>query len=69
MKLTNQFVSTETNKTAATVVKLSEHLLGHGHIVWMGNFYNSPQVAWFMKYKIKQAVLELYVLTGRMLLL
>jgi hypothetical protein len=55
----NQFMTAETNKTAVIVVKLSDHLLGHGHIVWMDNFYNSPELAQFMKYKIKQTVLEL----------
>jgi hypothetical protein len=29
----NQFVTTETNKTATIVVTLLEHLLGHGHSV------------------------------------
>jgi hypothetical protein len=33
MKLTNKFVTGETNKTAAAVVILSEHLLGCGHTV------------------------------------
>jgi hypothetical protein len=26
------------------VIKLLEHLLGHGHAVWMGNFYKSPEL-------------------------
>jgi hypothetical protein len=56
------------DKTAAIVVKLSENLLGHGHIVWMDNIYNSPDLVWFISPK-KQAVLELYVLTGKMSLL
>jgi hypothetical protein len=29
----NQSVAADSNKTAATVVKLSENLLGHGHSV------------------------------------
>jgi hypothetical protein len=59
MELMNQFTTAETNKTAEIVVKLSDHLLGHGHTVWMDNFYNSPELAQFMKYKIKQTVLQL----------
>jgi hypothetical protein len=35
-----QCVTAKTNKTATNVVKLSEHL-GHGHTVWIDNFYNS----------------------------
>jgi hypothetical protein len=68
MELGNQFASTETNKTATIVVKLTENLLGHGHTVWMDNFYNSPELAQFLKSK-KQTVLELYVITGKMPLL
>jgi hypothetical protein len=56
MKLANQFVSSETNKTAAIVVKLTENLLGRGHTVWMDNFYNSPELARFLKSKKKQTV-------------
>jgi hypothetical protein len=44
MELANQFIGAETNKTAAIVVKLAENLLGHGHAVWMDNFYNSPEL-------------------------
>jgi hypothetical protein len=51
MELANQFVSAETNKTAAIVVKLTENLLGRGHTVWMDIFYNSPELAWFLKSK------------------
>jgi hypothetical protein len=45
MELANQFVSAETNKTAAIVVKLRQNLLGRGRTVWMDNFYNSPELA------------------------
>jgi hypothetical protein len=38
MELANQFVSAETNKTAAIVVKLTENLLGRGHTVRMDLF-------------------------------
>jgi hypothetical protein len=37
---TNQFVTAGTNKTAAIIVKLSEHLLDHGYTVWIDNFHN-----------------------------
>jgi hypothetical protein len=47
MELANQFVSAETNETAAIIVKLTENLLGRGHTVWMNNFYNSPDLARF----------------------
>jgi hypothetical protein len=49
MELANQFVSAETNKTTAIVVKLTENLLGCGHTVWMDNFHNSPELARFLK--------------------
>ena len=51
MELTNQYVTAETNKTAAIVVTLLENLLGRGHTVWMDNFYNSPDLARFLKSK------------------
>jgi hypothetical protein len=35
MELTNLCVAAETNKTAAIVIKLLEHLIGHGYTVWM----------------------------------
>jgi hypothetical protein len=50
MELANQFVSAETNKTEAIVVKLTENLLGRGHR-WMDNFYNSLELARFLKSK------------------
>jgi hypothetical protein len=64
MDLTNQFMTTET----AIVVKLLENLLGRGHTVWMDNFYNSPDLARYVKSK-NQTVLVLYVITGKMSLL
>jgi hypothetical protein len=51
MELANQFVSAETNKTTAVVVKLTENLLGRGHTVRMDSFYNSPELARFLKSK------------------
>jgi hypothetical protein len=47
MELTDQFVTEETNKTAVTVLKLSENLLGCGHKLCMDNFYNSPELPRF----------------------
>jgi hypothetical protein len=41
MVLMSQFVTAETNKTAEIVVKLLEHLLGHGHTVWMDSWLGS----------------------------
>jgi hypothetical protein len=38
MDLTNKFMTPETSKTAAIVVKLVQNLLGHGHTVWMDSF-------------------------------
>jgi predicted amidophosphoribosyltransferase len=35
----------ETPKTAAVVMKVPDTLLSHGHILWMVNFYNSPELA------------------------
>jgi hypothetical protein len=46
-----QSVTAKTNKTAATVVKPLEHLLGSRHTVWMDSFYNSPELVKFMKSK------------------
>jgi hypothetical protein len=54
MELTNQSVTVGTNKTAATVVKLSAHLPGCGHGVSMDNFYNPSELAEFMKHQKKK---------------
>jgi hypothetical protein len=51
MDLTTKVVTTAASKTAAIVVKLVEDLLGRGHTVWMDNFYNSPDLARFLKSK------------------
>jgi hypothetical protein len=51
MEPMNQFVTAETNKTAAMVVKSLEHLLRGGHTAWMNNFCNSPELTWFTKCK------------------
>jgi hypothetical protein len=42
MELTNQSVNSDTNKTAAKVIKLVEPLLGHSYTLWTDNFHNSP---------------------------
>jgi hypothetical protein len=54
MELANQFLSAETNKMAAIVVKLTENLLGPGYTVWMDNFYNSLELARFLMSKKKK---------------
>ena len=51
MELTNQHATSETNKTTAIVVTLLENFLGRGHTVWLDNFYNSPDLARFLKSK------------------
>jgi hypothetical protein len=68
LELTNQFVTTEANKTAAIVLRLLENLLGRGDTVWMDSFYNSPDLARFLSPK-RQTVLELHMLTGKMFIL
>lgn len=40
----DQFLTAETNKNAAIVVKLLHHL-GHGYTAWMDNFYNPTEMA------------------------
>jgi hypothetical protein len=61
MELTNQFVNSDTNKTAAIVFKLVEPLLGHGHTLWMDSFYISPELARFLKLKKTDCVSTLHV--------
>jgi hypothetical protein len=38
-ELTNHYVTVDTNKTSAIVVKFVEHL-DHGHTLWLDKFYN-----------------------------
>jgi hypothetical protein len=38
-------ITPETPKTAVSVLKILESLLGHGHTLWMEKFYNSPELA------------------------
>jgi hypothetical protein len=47
MELTDKSVTSKANKTAATVLKLSENLLGCENTLCMDNFYNSPELARF----------------------
>jgi hypothetical protein len=61
MELTNQYVNFDTNKTAATMIKLMEPLLGRGHTLWMDNFYNSPELAHFLNSKKTNCVGTLHV--------
>jgi hypothetical protein len=51
MELENQFVNEQTNKTAAVVVKHVEPLLHRCHNLSMDSFYNSPDLARFLKSK------------------
>jgi hypothetical protein len=59
IELLNQFVTTETNKTAA-VVKQSGRHVGHGQSVWTDSFYNLACLAWFMKSKKMDCVETLH---------
>jgi hypothetical protein len=43
------YITPNTPKTTAIVMKLIEPLLGKGYTVWMNNYYNSPELAHFMK--------------------
>jgi hypothetical protein len=43
-------VNADTNKTLANGMKLVEHLLDRGYILWL-HFYNSPDVAQMLKSK------------------
>jgi hypothetical protein len=65
MELTNEFVNSETNKTAATVIKLEEPLFGHGHTHWMDNFYNSLELERFLKSKKTDCVGTLHTVFTR----
>jgi len=42
--LESSLITPETPKTAASVLKILEPLLGHGHTLWMEKFYNSPEL-------------------------
>jgi hypothetical protein len=43
------YITPNTPKTTAIVMKLTEPLLGKGYTVWTDNYYNSPELAHFLK--------------------
>jgi hypothetical protein len=47
VELTRQFVTSDTNKTAAAAIRVMEHILDRSHI--MNIFYNSPDFTCFLK--------------------
>jgi hypothetical protein len=47
LELTSQFVNSDTNKTAAVVIRVVECVVGRGHA--MDCFYNSLDLACFLK--------------------
>jgi len=49
--INSPLISSETPKTAAIVLKLLEPLVGKGFTLWMGNFYNSLDLALHLKFK------------------
>jgi hypothetical protein len=55
----------EKNKTTTIVVKLIETLLNKRHTIWMDNYYNSPDLAAFLK-KHGTMWLEHYASTEKM---
>jgi hypothetical protein len=42
-------ITPETPKTATFILKILEPLLGHGHTLWMDNFYDSQELATQLK--------------------
>ena len=46
-------ITPDTSKTAAVVLELLEPLFGHGHTLWIDNFFKSPELA--RKLKIKHS--------------
>jgi hypothetical protein len=44
-EIDSPFVTTDTPKTEATVMKLMQPLLGRGYTLWLDNYYNSPALA------------------------
>jgi hypothetical protein len=61
MELTNQFVNSDTNKTAAIVIKFVKPLLGCSQTLRMDNFYNSSELKHFLKSKETDCVGTLHV--------
>jgi hypothetical protein len=42
------YITPNTPKPTAIVIKLIEPLLGKGYTVWIDNYYNSPELAHFL---------------------
>jgi len=49
----SSLITPDTPKTAAVVLELLEPMFGHGHALWIDNFFNSPELA--MKLKIEHS--------------
>jgi len=43
--LQSSLITPDTPKTAAVVLELLEPLFGRGHMLWIDNFFNSPELA------------------------
>ena len=43
--LQSSLITPDTPKTAAVVLELLEPMFGHGHTLWIDNFFNSPELA------------------------
>jgi len=43
--LQSSLITPDTPKTAAVILELLEPLFGHGHMLWIDNFFNSPELA------------------------
>jgi len=41
----SSLITPDTPKTAAVVLELLEPMFGHGHTLWIDNFFNSPELA------------------------
>lgn len=51
IKLESSLITPNTKKTTAIVLHLVEPLLNKGRTVWMGSFYNFPELAAMLKDK------------------
>ena len=54
MVLQSSLITPDTPKTAAVLLELLEPLFGHGHILWIDNFFNSPELT--RKLKIEYSI-------------
>jgi len=43
--LQSSLITPDTPKTAAVVLELLQPLFGHGYMLWIDNFFNSPELA------------------------